>query len=156
VINQSFSAPGATRHVCESLCGLAQHITHWPACRQKSLPILDGISIQKPTVHQSFVLLDAPFADEAMEPIWQQNDDPDTFGAPQPCSDAAHINCDSETLQFVSNQQNQLDNHIPHRVWTSMNLCRLGKWYKRTCSNESNSSQLRQWRQNECSIYLIS
>jgi hypothetical protein len=60
-------------HVCKSLLGLAQHITPRRACRQKSLPILDGICIQKPTVHQSFVQLDAPYADEAIEPIWQQN-----------------------------------------------------------------------------------
>jgi hypothetical protein len=94
----------------------AQHITHQPACRQKSLPILDEISIQKPTFHQSFVQLDVPHADEAMEPIWQQNDDPDTFDALQPCPDAAHINCDSETLQFVYNQRNHLDNHISHQL----------------------------------------
>jgi hypothetical protein len=99
-------------HVCKSLRGLAQHITHRPAWRQKSLPILDGITIQKPTVHQFYVQLDAPYADEAMEPIWQQNDDPDTFDAPQPCPDAAHINCDSEMLQFVYHHRNQLDNHI--------------------------------------------
>jgi hypothetical protein len=103
-------------HVCKSLCGLAQHITHQPACLQKSLLILDGISIEKPTVHQSFVQLDAPYADEAMEPIWQQNDDSDTFDAPQPCPGAAHINCDSETLQFVYNQPNQLDNHISRQL----------------------------------------
>jgi hypothetical protein len=53
-------------HICKSLRGLAQHIIHWPACRQKSLPILDVITIQKPTVHQSYVQLDAPYADEAM------------------------------------------------------------------------------------------
>jgi hypothetical protein len=99
-------------HVCKSLRGLAQHITHRRACCQKSLPILDGITIQKPTVHQSFVQLDAPYADEAMEPIWQQNNDPDTFDAPQPCPDAAHINCESETPQFVYHHRNQLDNHI--------------------------------------------
>jgi hypothetical protein len=98
-------------HVCKSLRGLAQHITHRPACRQKSLPILDGISIQKPTVHQSFVQLDAPHADEAMESIWHN-----TFDASQPCPDAAHINCDSEKLQFVYNQRNQLDNHISRQL----------------------------------------
>jgi hypothetical protein len=76
-------------HVCKSLCG---HITHRPACRQKSLPILDGITTQKPTFHQSIVQLDAPHADEAMEPIWQQNDDTDTFDASLPCPDAAHLN----------------------------------------------------------------
>jgi hypothetical protein len=47
-----------------------------------------------------------------MKPIWQQNDDPDTFDSSQPCPDAAHINCDSEMLQYVYNQQNHLDNHI--------------------------------------------
>jgi hypothetical protein len=88
-------------HVCKSLRGLAQHITHQPACRQKSLPILDGIRIQKPTVHQSFVQLDAPYADEAMEPMWQQNDDPDTFAALQPFPDAVDLNVESETLQFA-------------------------------------------------------
>jgi hypothetical protein len=51
----------------------------------------------------------APHANEAMEPIWQQHDHPDTFDASQPCPDAAYMNCDSETLQFV---YNQLDNHI--------------------------------------------
>jgi hypothetical protein len=102
-------------HVCKSLCGLAQHITHRPACRQKSLPILDGICIQKPTVHQSFVQLDAPYANEAMEPMWQQNNNPDTFAA-RPFPDAAGLNVESETLQFVSNQRNQLDNHISRQL----------------------------------------
>jgi hypothetical protein len=37
-------------HVCKSLRGLAQHITHRPACWQKYLPILDGITTQKPTL----------------------------------------------------------------------------------------------------------
>jgi hypothetical protein len=100
-------------HVCKSLRGLAQHITHRPACRHKSLPILDGIHIQKPTVHQSFVQLDAPCADEAMEPMWQQNNDPDTFAALQPFPVA---NVESETLQFVSNQRNQFDNHISRQL----------------------------------------
>jgi hypothetical protein len=103
-------------HVCKSLCGLAQHITHRPACRQKSLPILDGLCIQKPTVHQSFVQLDATYADEAMEPLWQQNGNPDTFAALQPFPVAADFNVESETLQFVSNQQNQLDNHISRQL----------------------------------------
>jgi hypothetical protein len=103
-------------HVCKSLRGLAQHITHRPACRHKSLPILDGISIQKPTVHQSFVQLDAPYAHEAMEPMWHQNDDHDTFPALQPFPVAADLNVESETLQFVSNQQNQLDNHISRQL----------------------------------------
>jgi hypothetical protein len=85
-------------HVCKSLIGLPQHITHRPACRQKSLPILDGIRIQKPTVHQSFVQLDAPYADEAMEPMWQQNNNPDTFAALQPFPVAANLNVESETL----------------------------------------------------------
>jgi hypothetical protein len=103
-------------HVCKSLRGLAQHITHRPACHQKSLPILDGIHIQKPTVHQSFVQLDAPYADEAMEPMWQQNDDTNTFPPLQPFPDAVGLNVESETLQFVSNQRNQLDNHISRQL----------------------------------------
>jgi hypothetical protein len=91
-------------HVCKSLRGLAQHINYRLACRQKALPILDGITSQKPTFHQSSVQLDAPHADEAMEPIWHQNDRPDAFDSSQPCPDAARINCDSETLQSVYNQ----------------------------------------------------
>jgi hypothetical protein len=51
-----------------------------------------------------------------MEPIWQQNDNPDTFAALQPFPDAAGLNVESETLQFVSNQQNQLDNHISRQL----------------------------------------
>jgi hypothetical protein len=98
--------------VCKSLRGLAQHINYRPACRQKALPILNGITSQKPTFHQSSVQLDAPDADEAMEPIWHQNNDPDAFDSSQPCPDAARINCDSETLQSVYIQQNRLDNHI--------------------------------------------
>jgi hypothetical protein len=103
-------------HVCKSLRGLAQHITHRPACHQKSLLILDGICIQKPAVHQSFVQVDAPYADEAMEPMWQQNNDPDTFAALQPFPDAVDLNIELETLQFVSNQRNQLDNHISRQL----------------------------------------
>ncbi len=51
-----------------------------------------------------------------MEPLWQQHDNPDTFDASQLCPDAAHMNCDSETLQFVYNQRNQLDNHISRQL----------------------------------------
>jgi hypothetical protein len=58
-------------HVCKSLRGLAQHITHGPACSQKALPILDEITTQKPTFHQSFAQLNVPHANEAMDPIWQ-------------------------------------------------------------------------------------
>jgi hypothetical protein len=97
---------------CLQITSWWQHITHRPACRQKSLPILDGITTQKPTFHQSFVQLNAPHANEAMEPLWQQHDNPDTFHDSQPCPDAAHMKCDSGTLQFVYNQRNQLDNHI--------------------------------------------
>jgi hypothetical protein len=91
-------------------------MTHWPACWQKYLPILDRITTQKPTFHQSFVQLNAPHADEAMEPVWQQHNNPDTFDASQLCPDAAHTNCDSETLHFVYNQRNQLDNHISRQL----------------------------------------
>jgi hypothetical protein len=63
-----------------------------------------------------FSLANAPHADEAMEPLWQQNNNPDTFDASQPCPDAAHMNCDSETLQFVYNQRNQLDIHISRQL----------------------------------------
>ncbi len=103
-------------HVCKSLRGLAQHITHRPACRLKALPILDGITSQKPSFHQSVVQLNAPHADEEMESIWQQNDDHDTLGSSQPCPGAAHVNDNSETLQYVYNQQNQLDNHISRQL----------------------------------------
>jgi hypothetical protein len=51
-----------------------------------------------------------------MDPIWQQNNDPDTFDAPQPFPVTAGLNIESETLQFVSNQQNQLDNHISRQL----------------------------------------
>jgi hypothetical protein len=51
-----------------------------------------------------------------MEPMWQQNDDPNTFAAPQSFSDAVELNVELETLQFVSNQQNQLDNHISRQL----------------------------------------
>jgi hypothetical protein len=51
-----------------------------------------------------------------MEPMWQQNDDPNTFAAFQPFPDAVDLTVESETLQFVSNQRNQLDNHISHQL----------------------------------------
>jgi hypothetical protein len=51
-----------------------------------------------------------------VEPLWQQHDDPDTFDASQLCPDAAHMKCDSETLQFGYNQRNQLDNHISRQL----------------------------------------
>jgi hypothetical protein len=47
-----------------------------------------------------------------MEPIWQKIYDPHIFASPQPFPDAVHLNVESETLQFIYNQQNQLDNHI--------------------------------------------
>jgi hypothetical protein len=51
-----------------------------------------------------------------MEPMWQQNDDPDTLRALQPFPDAVDLNVELETLQFVSNQQNQSDNHISRQL----------------------------------------
>ena len=51
-----------------------------------------------------------------MESIWQQNDVHDTLGSSQPCPGAAHVNDNSETLQYVYNQQNQLDNHISRQL----------------------------------------
>jgi hypothetical protein len=51
-----------------------------------------------------------------MEPMWHQNNDHDTFAALQPFPVAASLNVESETLQFVSNQQNQLDNHISREL----------------------------------------
>jgi hypothetical protein len=51
-----------------------------------------------------------------MEPMWQQNGDHDTFAALQPFPVAANLNVESETLQFVSNQRNQLDNHISRQL----------------------------------------
>jgi hypothetical protein len=87
-----------------------------PVVRSLFLLLLDGICIQKPTIQQSFVQLDAPYADEAMEPMWPQNDNPDTFAALQPFPVAVNLNVESETLQFVSNQQNHLDNHISRQL----------------------------------------
>ena len=40
----------------------------------------------------------------------------DTLDSSLPCPDAAHINCDSETLQYLSNQQNHLDTHISRQL----------------------------------------
>jgi hypothetical protein len=51
-----------------------------------------------------------------MEPMWQQNDDPDTFAALQQFPVAVDLNVESETLQFVSNQRNQLDNYISRQL----------------------------------------
>ena len=51
-----------------------------------------------------------------MEPMWQQNDDHGTFAALQPFPVAADLNVESETLQFVSNQQNQLDYHLSRQL----------------------------------------
>ncbi len=103
-------------HVCKTLRGLAQHTSHRPACRQKSLPILDGITCQNPAFHQSFVQLDAPHADEDMEHIWQQNDDPSAFEHPQGSPEEAHINVDSATLQSLYNHRNELDNHLSRQL----------------------------------------
>jgi hypothetical protein len=62
------------------------------------------------------VQLHAPYANEAMEPMWHQNNDHDTFAALQPFPVAVDLNVESETLQFVSNQQNQLDNHLSFQL----------------------------------------
>jgi hypothetical protein len=51
-----------------------------------------------------------------MEPMWQQNGDPNTFAALQPFPVVADLNVESETLQFISNQQNQLDNHLSRQL----------------------------------------
>ena len=51
-----------------------------------------------------------------MEPIWQQNDDPDTRGSSQPFPGAAHVNGNLETLQYAYNQQDHLDNHISRQL----------------------------------------
>jgi hypothetical protein len=52
---------------------------HPPACREKALPYFVGLNTQNPTFHQSFVKLEAPHANQAIEPIWQQKDDSAVF-----------------------------------------------------------------------------
>ena len=51
-----------------------------------------------------------------MEPIWQQNDEPDTFDPPPPCLDSAHINCDSEKLLSLYNHRNHVDKHMARHL----------------------------------------
>jgi hypothetical protein len=51
-----------------------------------------------------------------MEPMWHQNDKPDTFAALQPFPDAVDLNVKLEIVQFVSNQRNQLDNHLSRQL----------------------------------------
>ncbi len=80
-------------HVCKSLRGLAQHTTHRPVCWQKAHPsYLVGRNKPNPPLHQPFVVLDAPHANESMEPIWQHIDDsPTVFEPPDLGVDAATI-----------------------------------------------------------------
>ncbi len=105
-------------HVCKSLRGLSQHINHRPACRAKALPFLDGVNTQRTPFHQSFVQLDEPHADEAMEPLWQQTADVNAFEPEAQCDEAANISfheqrrLDEATLRSVYMHQNHVDDGV--------------------------------------------
>jgi hypothetical protein len=72
---------------------------------------MEFISKSLPSTNPLFSLMH-----HMMELIWQQNGDPDTFPALQPFPDAVHLNVESEMLQFVHDQRNQLDNHISRQL----------------------------------------
>ena len=106
-------------HVCKSLRGLAQHTAHRPGCRDKARPYFaDSIPPNPPSFHQSFVQLNASHADQEMEPIWQQEEDPSAFDPPYPGEDPLIIDwqrqrrVDSEMHAEVSLHQNNLDAKI--------------------------------------------
>ena len=111
-------------HVCKSLHGLAQHTTHRPVCWQKAHPsYLVGLNKPNAPFHQPFVVLDAPHADESMEPIWQQIDDsPTAFEPPDLGVDAATIEwkqqlcVDAAILDAVYLHQNQLDDKVSQQL----------------------------------------
>jgi hypothetical protein len=47
------------------------------------MPYLDGLNSQNPRFHQSYVDFDAAqHTNEALQPMWQEVDDPTTFEAP--------------------------------------------------------------------------
>jgi hypothetical protein len=118
--------PPHCNHVCKSLRGLAQHTTHWPLCRQKAMPYLNGLNSQNPTFHQSYVDLDAQHVNQAMEPMWQQVDDPAAFKAPDSGAGEASLielnqppSLNSEMMDALNLHKTNVDDKISHQL--SMN-----------------------------------
>ena len=118
-------------HVCKSLRGLAQHTTHRPVCWQKAHPsYFVGRNKPNPPLHQPFVVLDAPHANESMEPIWQHIDDsPTVFEPPDLGVDAATIEWKEQLhadapaiLDGVNLHQKQLDEKISQQLSSNVPL----------------------------------
>jgi hypothetical protein len=97
-----------------------------PACQEK-VPsyFLVGLNTQNPTFNQSCVQLNAPYANQAMEPIWQHSDDSAAFEPPDSCVDPATIEWKqqhciySEIKNAVYLQQNHLDNNTSQQLSTN-------------------------------------
>ena len=105
-------------HACKSLRGLAQHISHRPACEPKSSSLLVGVAAPIVSFHQSFVALDEPHADEAMEPLWQDTVDLNAFDVEYQRDEAADIAFEEEHHLHESmhksaySHQNRLDKQV--------------------------------------------
>ena len=109
-------------HICKSLRGLAQHITHRPLCRPKSLPFLAGVKTKHAPLHQSFVQLDNPHADVAMEPMWHQHADSNAFEPDETHGDTINLSGEEQhhlheaTFRSVYMHQNHLDKQVSNHL----------------------------------------
>jgi hypothetical protein len=113
-------------HVCKSLRGLAQHITYRPVCRDKAMPYLDGLNSCNPRFHESHVDLDVRHVDEAMEPMWQQVDDPCAFEGPEsgvgeasPSEQNQVPSLDSEMMDALNLHKTNVDDKISRQLSTN-------------------------------------
>ncbi len=75
---------------------------------------MDGLNSPNPVFFQSHVDLDAPNADQAMEPMWQQVDDPGAFEAPDsPPGESSSVELnqqpllDTEMMDLLSKNKNK-------------------------------------------------
>lgn len=84
---------------------------------------MDGLNSPNPVFFQSHVDLDAPNADQAMEPMWQQVDDPGAFEAPD--SPPGESSCfelnqqpllDTEMMDALDAHKNNVDDKLSHQL----------------------------------------
>jgi hypothetical protein len=88
------------------------------------MPYLDGLNSPNPCFHQSYVDLDAQHVDEAMEPMWQQVDDPGAFEAPDSRAGEASPfvqnqppSLDSEMMDALNLHKTNVDDKISHQLF---------------------------------------
>jgi hypothetical protein len=96
------------------------------------MPYLDGLNSQNPRFHQSYVGLDTRHAGKAMEPMWQQVDDPAASEAPDSGAGEASLTELNQPPSLDSEMMDALDLHKTNVNDKIHQLSRNGLIYARS------------------------